>query len=97
MNFKLVTCPKCDKKQILEYMICGTPCSCGVSLHSDDEQNKKDVRKQWKESADAFSHNFDEFRERLKSEEKFWNKHNVFVAFQTVTIPNEELLKLIKT
>lgn len=97
MKFKFITCPKCGKEIITEVMVCGTPCSCGKQLNSNTEDNKKDIMTEWKESADAFSRTYEEFRERIEREETFWNKGNVFVDFKTVDIPDEILINYLKT
>jgi hypothetical protein len=95
MMFNLVICPKCGKKKITEVMVIGTPCSCGISLCSDDEENKKDIRKEQVTSANAFSRTFEEFEKHIKYEEERWNKENCFATFKRVEIPDDKLLELL--
>lgn len=95
MIFNFVICPKCGEKKITEAMVIGTPCSCGISLNSDDEDNKKDIQKEQVKSAHAFSRTFEEFKKHLKFEEDRWNKENCFATFKKVDIPDDKLLELL--
>ena len=97
MKFKFIICLNCGKEIITEVNVCGTPCSCGKQLNSDTKENKKDIMAEWKGGADAFSRTYEEFRERIKREEAFWNESNIFVPFKTVDIPDEILIKYLKT
>ena len=55
MIFKIATCPKCGKQHLLDYMIVGTECSCGVYLYSDEPDNIKQVEKEVADEAFFFS------------------------------------------
>ena len=96
MKFKFIVCPECGKEKITEVNVCGTPCSCGKQLNNDTEENKKDIKNEWKESADAFSRTFEEFKDRMEREETLWNESNVFVSFKTVDIPDEILINYLR-
>lgn len=96
MIFNFVICPKCNTKHITESIVCGTPCrSCKIFLYSDDEDNKKDIRKEQVKTADDFSSDYEEFKKHLKHEQEFWNKNNCFATFKKVNIPDDKLLELL--
>lgn len=95
MDFKLIECPKCKIKHIVEYMVCGHPCSCGLYLNEDTEDNRKEVKKDNAEFAGCFNTTFEEFQKWLKVIEKDWNEKNAFVHFKVVSIPNEKLIELV--
>lgn len=95
MKFNYIECPECKNKIITEMMVCGTPCSCGKTLYNDTDDNRKDVRKEWKNDAWAFADCFKDFEKRMKSAEKYWNDYNLWVKYKIVEIPDKKIIEMI--
>ena len=96
MDFKLVECPKCKKKQILWFCHTGTTCSCGLGLLEDTKENRKEIMKENAEFAGCFNTTFEDFSRWLNQIKSDWNKKNAFVPFNVVSIPDERLIELVK-
>ena len=99
MIFKIATCPNCKKQTLVNYMIVGTPCSCGTYLYSNEPDNVKSVEKEVAEEAFFFSN-----ANKPRDEETFqeFKKHQArimsakaFVEFKKYDVPDEQLLELI--
>lgn len=95
MIFKIAICPECKKKILVNVNTIGTPCECGTYLHKDTEDIRKEVKKEIVESADAFSRDFDEFKERFKNYEEEWKRTGRFVEFKKYEIEDSELITLL--
>jgi len=95
MILKIATCPECKKKVLVTVNTIGTPCECGMYLYEDTEDIRKEVKKEIVEDADAFSRDFNEFKERFKQSEERWKETGRFVEFKKYEIRNNELMAIL--
>lgn len=89
MNFRIVICPKCKSNQIVSYITCGVTCKCGLFINSKNTHD--DARKEYAKDMKNFCFDFDHWRIEMEK----WDAENKSVEFKTVSIPDNELLKII--
>lgn len=95
MILKIAICSECKKKILVTVNTIGTPCECGMYLYADTKDIRESVKKEIVEEADAFSRDFDEFKERFEHSEKRWNETGRFVEFKKYEIKDNELMAIL--